>query len=75
MTDTVINNVQLKFQLEAERKQREYAERRQLHTDLFRREFALWQRDVAEVRGRLLGLVRSRTGPHNALPDTPSPAA
>lgn len=74
----VINNVQLKFQLEADRKQREYAERRRAHTDAFRHAFAHWQEDVSRVRAQLLRVLVSRylrSGPHTSHPGPTSPAA
>lgn len=67
MNDGVINNVQLKFQLEADRKQREYAERRYAYTEGFRREFMHWQRDLGQVRAQLLRALVNRylrTGPY-----------
>lgn len=78
MTDDVINNVQLKFQLEAERRQREYADRRYAWTEAYRHEFIAWQHEVAQVRAQLLRVLASRcsrTGQHIGHPGPPSPVS
>jgi hypothetical protein len=53
------------FRLDAERKQRAYAEQRRIHTDTQLRAFMAWQAEVTAVRRRLFGLIaaRSRTRP------------
>lgn len=64
----------LRFMLEAERKQREYADQRYAYTETYRRNFQQWQREVSRIRARLLGqiMARSQTSPP---PSVPAPSA